>query len=207
MAKALPRLERALDRAATLATHVLDYGKTAEPEPERQSLPLKTAVAAAAEDAGLEPRGVRLVRRIPPGALIQADPDQLHRILVNLMRNARHAIQGARGEEAKGKVTVEAVIGPDGVILTIADDGPGIAPRVAERLFQPFVAGLGGGHGPGPRHRPRTGRQPRRRTDPGLHRSGGHDLPAGDPEGPGRALINRRRHGSSCRQRGDCGRG
>ena len=149
VAKALPRLERALDRAATLATHVLDYGKTAEPEPERQSLPLKTAVAAAAEDAGLEPRGVRLVRRIPPGALIQADPDQLHRILVNLMRNARHAIQGARGEEAKGKVTVEAVIGPDGVILTIADDGPGIAPRVAERLFQPFVAGSAGGTGLG----------------------------------------------------------
>ena len=149
VAKALPRLERALDRASSLATHVLDYGKTAEPEPERQSLPLKTAVAAAAEDAGLEPRGVRLVRKIPAGATIQADPDQLHRILVNLMRNARHAIQGARGDEAKGKVTVEAVTAGGATILTIADDGPGIPPRVAERLFEPFVAGSAGGTGLG----------------------------------------------------------
>ncbi|MEH6664631.1 MAG: HAMP domain-containing sensor histidine kinase [Brevundimonas sp.] len=149
VAKALPRLERALDRAAALSTHVLDYGKTAEPEPERQTLPLKTVVAAAAEDAGLEPRRVRLVRRIAPGAVIHADPDQLHRILVNLMRNARHAIQGARGDDARGKVTVEAVSGPDAVVLTIADDGPGIPPRVAERLFQPFVAGSAGGTGLG----------------------------------------------------------
>ena len=149
VAKALPRLERALDRASSLATHVLDYGKTAEPEPERQSLPLKIAVAAAAEDAGLEPRGVRLVRKIPAGAVIHADPDQLHRILVNLMRNARHAIQGARGDEAKGKVTVEAVTAGGATILTIADDGPGIPPRVAERLFEPFVAGSAGGTGLG----------------------------------------------------------
>jgi len=106
-------------------------------------------VAAAAEDAGLEPRRVRLVRRIAPGAVIHADPDQLHRILVNLMRNARHAIQGARGDDARGKVTVEAVSGPDAVVLTIADDGPGIPPRVAERLFQPFVAGSAGGTGLG----------------------------------------------------------
>ena len=149
VAKALPRLERALDRASGLARNVLDYGKTAEPEPERQPLALKTAVAAAAEDAGLEPRGVRLIRRIDKGARIQADPDQLHRILVNLMRNARHAIQTARGEDARGRVTVEAETIEDAVVLTVADDGPGIPPRVAEKLFQPFVAGSPGGTGLG----------------------------------------------------------
>lgn len=149
VAKALPRLERALDRASSLATNVLDYGKTAEPEPERRSLALRAAVATAAEDAGLEPRGVRLVRRIPAGARIDADPDQLHRILVNLMRNARHAIQTARGEDARGKVTVEAETSGEEAILTIADDGPGIPPRVAEKLFQPFMAGSAGGTGLG----------------------------------------------------------
>lgn len=149
VAKALPRLERALDRASSLARNVLDYGKTSEPEPERQTLALKTVVAAAAEDAGLEPRAVRLIRRIDKGARIQADPDQLHRILVNLMRNARHAIQTARGEAARGKVTVEATREGDAVVLTIADDGPGIPPRVAEKLFKPFVAGSAGGTGLG----------------------------------------------------------
>ena len=92
---------------------------------------------------------MRLVRKIPAGAVIHADPDQLHRILVNLMRNARHAIQGARGEDAKGKVTVGAVTAGGATILTIADDGPGIPPRVAERLFEPFVAGSAGGTGLG----------------------------------------------------------
>src|SRR5579863_2248248 len=57
----LPRLERALDRAVTLASNVLEYGRSEEPEPSIRPVPLRAALEAAAEDARLLPGGVELV--------------------------------------------------------------------------------------------------------------------------------------------------
>ncbi len=149
VAKALPRLERALSRAAALAQNTLDYGRSEEPAPVLARIPLRSALAAAAEDAGLERDGVRLDAKLPARAVIHADVDQLHRILVNLMRNARQAIQADVRRGGKGVVRVTAKTPDDRLILRIADDGPGIPDRIAERLFQPFVSGGGQGAGLG----------------------------------------------------------
>ena len=144
VARVLPRLERALGRAAALARNVLEYGRSEEPAPQKTRVVLTKALTVAAEDAGLEPDGVRLVKQLPARFAVEADPDQLYRILVNLMRNARQAIEadGGRPPERRGRgaVTVSA-FGEDGVcVVRIADDGPGIPPRLAERLFEPFVS-------------------------------------------------------------------
>ncbi|ALJ07609.1 MULTISPECIES: sensor histidine kinase [Brevundimonas] len=144
VAKALPRLERALSRAASLSRNVLEYGRSEEPAPQKTRVVLTKALTLAAEDAGLEPDGVRLIKQVPARFAVEADPDQLYRILVNLMRNARQAIEADPGRSperrGKGAVTVSA-FGQDGVcVIRIADDGPGIPPRLAERLFEPFVS-------------------------------------------------------------------
>lgn len=143
VAKALPRLERALGRAAALSRNVLEYGRSEEPEPHYQTLTLSTALAAAAEDAGLSPDGVTLKKDLPARFAVQADSDQLHRILVNLMRNARQAIEAdaSRGQRGRGTVKVSAEIIGDQVVIRIADNGPGISTRLAEKLFDPFVSG------------------------------------------------------------------
>ena len=144
VAKAMPRLERALSRAAALTRNVLDYGKSEEPEPVLTRIPLAAAAAAAAEDAGLETPGVRLARSIPARFAVTADSDQLHRILVNLMRNARQAIEAdaTRGDrKGKGTVRLTATLEGPSAILLIADDGPGIPQRLSDRLFEPFVSG------------------------------------------------------------------
>lgn len=145
VAKVLPRLERALGRAAALSRNVLEYGRSEEPQPQRVRIALAPALAAAAEDAGLTPDGVRLNKTVPARFSVQADPDQLHRILVNLMRNARQAIEGdtTRPVGRKGVVRV-TVAGDDGTCrIRIADDGPGIPSRLSENLFEPFVSGRG----------------------------------------------------------------
>ncbi len=147
VAKALPRLERALTRAAALTRNVLDYGKSEEPEPVLARIPLAAAVITAAEDAGLEPQGVRLVKAMPARFAVEVDADQLHRILVNLMRNARQAIEGDATRASAGKVggrgaiTVEAASEGGWNVIRITDDGPGIPPRLSDRLFDPFVSG------------------------------------------------------------------
>src|SRR5579871_255262 len=146
--QALPRLERALDRAIKLATGVLTYGKTEEPAPAPVALRLRTAVEAAAEDAGLTSEGVCLRSTIPAAAGVVADPEQLHRILVNLMRNGREAIQSDPGAGRKGVITIGVTEQEGQAVIRVADNGPGVPERVQERLFQPF-AGSGRPDGAG----------------------------------------------------------
>jgi signal transduction histidine kinase len=147
VAAALPRLERALDRAINLATGVLAYGKSEEAAPQPVELALRPAVEAAAEDAGLTDVGVRLENEIADDAVLTADPEQLHRILVNLLRNAREAIQDAA--EGRGAVKVSLTDGP-AAVLRVEDTGPGIPERARNTLFQPFVgSGRQGGTGLG----------------------------------------------------------
>lgn len=144
VAKAMPRLERALSRAAALTRNVLDYGKSEEPAPVLTRIPLSAAAAAAGEDAGLEITDVKLVRDVPPRMAVTADSDQLHRILVNLMRNARQAVEtdpGRGARKGRGAVRLSAANEDGFDIIRIEDDGPGIPPRLSERLFEPFVSG------------------------------------------------------------------
>jgi signal transduction histidine kinase len=145
VAQALPRLERALGRAITLASNVLALGSSEEPAPQKRATPARRAVEEAAEDAGLTAAGVRLELDVDAAAVLEADPDQFHRILVNLLRNAREAIEGAPDRGGVGKVRVS--LAEDGA-LRLADDGPGLPERARARLFQPF-AGSGRADGAG----------------------------------------------------------
>jgi signal transduction histidine kinase len=150
VAKALPRLERALDRALSLAQNVLNYGRSEEPPPAARRILLSPAVEAAAEDAGLTPEGVQLDSQVSARFQIAVDPEQLHRILVNLMRNARQAIEGMESRGGRGVVRVSAGREGGETVVRVDDDGPGLNERARQRLFQPFAgsaspggAGLG----------------------------------------------------------------
>jgi signal transduction histidine kinase len=139
VAQAFPRLERALDRAVALASHVLTFGNSDEPAPEKRPLPLRAALDAAAEDAGLSTDGVALSTLIGPAATVDADPEQLHRILVNLLRNAREAIGGVDERDGRGKVVAELRREGSNDVLRLADDGPGLPERARTHLFEPFA--------------------------------------------------------------------
>ena len=164
VAQALPRLERALDRAVRLAQNVMAYGKSEEPAPRPVQLALRPTAISAGEDAGLTPDGVALHIALPAGLEVRADPEQLDRILVNLLKNAREAIE-ATGRTT-GEVRLSADPYPTGVLARVQDDGPGVPERLRERLFQPFAgSGRPGGAGLGLGHRPRTRPRSWRRSD------------------------------------------
>ncbi len=150
VAQALPRLERALDRAILLASNVLTFGKSSEPAPDKHPISLRAALEAASEDARLSRRGVRLVIETPPGARVDADPEQLHRILVNLFRNAREAIDGVDGRAGVGMIRATLIQEEGQSRIRLTDNGPGLPERAMANLFQPFAgstrrggAGLG----------------------------------------------------------------
>src|SRR5437763_12145176 len=72
VSQALPRLERALDRAVKLASGVLAYGKTQEAAPEPRAVPLAAAIEAAAEEARLTERGIVLTVQVKAGGQVRA---------------------------------------------------------------------------------------------------------------------------------------
>lgn len=76
-------------------------------------------------------------------ALVLAERERLRQALRNLVANA------VRAAGAAGTVTVGWRDDAEGVHLEVRDDGPGIAPDVAARLFEPFQPGPGGGTGLG----------------------------------------------------------
>jgi len=68
---------------------------------------------------------------------VSGNPDELHRMVLNLLDNAvRHTPAGARIELHVRRVGEEAVV-------EVADDGPGIPPRLREQIFDRFVRGEG----------------------------------------------------------------
>jgi signal transduction histidine kinase len=128
---------------------VLAYGKSSEPAPQPAPTPLKAAVAAAGEDAGLADSGVRFVATVAEDAVAMVDPEQLNRILVNLMKNAREAIADA-AMKRPGEVRVSADRKAGQLVLKIADNGPGLPDRAKAHLFEPFTgSGRAGGTGLG----------------------------------------------------------
>ena len=139
VSQALPRLERALDRAVKLASGVLAYGKTQEAAPEPQIVGLAEALSEAAAEARLTDAGVKLASKIAAADQVFADPDQLHRILVNLLRNARQAIEHQEARTASGRIEVSLEALGGASLVRVSDNGPGVPDRIRERLFQPFA--------------------------------------------------------------------
>lgn len=135
-----PRLIDALDRAVALATKTLRYGKAEEEPPQRRRLALASLVADVAASALPEKAAVHFENRVPPDLEVDADPDQLFRILLNLVTNAREALLALPdGTRPQGRrLTVEAERKDGVVAIIVRDNGAGIAPRARERLFRPF---------------------------------------------------------------------
>jgi two-component system NtrC family sensor kinase len=67
-----------------------------------------------------------------PDARVLASPNQLKQIMLNLIANARQAMP------LGGTVRIEVRSVGDHVLASVTDDGPGIAPAVIERMFEPF---------------------------------------------------------------------
>jgi signal transduction histidine kinase len=137
-----PKLIVSLDRAISFLTETLKFGRAQEPPPMREKLPLKELADEVIEAAVLQATSrVVLFNHVPPETLVDADRDQLSRVLTNLLRNAIQAIEGAEdepGHMTEGHVTLSAW--REGSVLTIEvkDNGPGIPQRVRPRLFEAF---------------------------------------------------------------------
>lgn len=134
-----PRLVATLGRAIAFCEATLAYGRATERLPQRRMLPLAPLVADLAHLTDLAPeRGIVFEQDVAEELMIDADPDQLSRILVNLVRNAVQALSQAGAFEGEPRVTVSAWREGDTVLIDVKDNGPGIPGRLRAGLFTPF---------------------------------------------------------------------
>lgn len=134
-----PRLLHSIDKAVAFAESVLDYGRQSGTPPRPVPVDLRALVDESAIDAGLRghPR-IAWVNAVPDAITLRVDPDQLGRVLVNLMKNAREALEGAGDAVAAPCLTVSFAEGAEDYTISVADNGPGLLPRARENLFVAF---------------------------------------------------------------------
>src|SRR5689334_16858915 len=130
-----PKLMRALERAIAFCQSTLSYGGAQEAPPERKTIEVEPLIEEVHEALGLGlDVPIRWIVAVERGLTVEADHDQLFRVLVNLARDATRdqiRITGRR----EGSVAV----------IEISDTGPGVPEKAQAHLFQAFQGSVRSG--------------------------------------------------------------
>ena len=135
-----PKLMRSLERAIAFCQSTLSYGRAQEAAPDRRIIAVEPIANEVRDSLGLG-NGSRIewIDALERGLTIDADPDQLFRVLLNLVRNAAQALQSrAAPGVAVDQIRVMGRREGSVTILEVSDSGPGIAEKSRARLFEAF---------------------------------------------------------------------
>ena len=135
-----PKLMHALERAIALCQSTLSYGQAKEPPPDRRLVPLEPMVEEVRETLGLGPATpVRWVGAVERGLAVDADPDQLFRVLLNIGRNAVQALE-TRSPNDPGRDQIRVTGRREGTVavIEVSDTGPGLTEKAQAHLFEAF---------------------------------------------------------------------
>nr|WP_246473070.1 HAMP domain-containing sensor histidine kinase [Pelagibacterium limicola] len=134
-----PRLVTTLDKAIGFAQTVLDYGRQQVTPPRPRRFSLHALGNEAAQAAGLHGHPtIRFDNQVPETLDLKLDPDHVSRVLVNLFKNAREALEVMGEKTPDPAVVLTAGREGDQVRIVIADNGPGLPPRARDNLFVAF---------------------------------------------------------------------
>ncbi|SDR42717.1 His Kinase A (phospho-acceptor) domain-containing protein [Rhizobiales bacterium GAS113] len=141
----LERIQRNVRRCVRIIEDLLEFSR-------RQDLSLSPVAIdfwvkrQLGEQHGLD--DIKLVLDLRSGETIQADGERLRQAFVNILQNATHAIE-AQPRDGGGLLTVRTQVEGQHVVLSVADNGCGMAREVSARIFEPlfstkaFGVGLG----------------------------------------------------------------
>ena len=134
----VPKLIASLDRAISFCNSSLQFGGATEAPPRRELMRLKPLIDDVSESQGLPREGsIGFYADMEDSLRIDADRDQLFRVMSNLVRNAMQAIEGIEGK-TDGEIHVAAHREGRKVIVDVIDNGTGVPARARENLFKAF---------------------------------------------------------------------
>ena len=135
-----PKLMRSLERAIAFCQSTLSYGQVKEAPPDRRPVVLETLVEEVRETLGLTGESnVRWVGAVERALRVDADPDQLFRVILNLARNSLQALE-ARAPNDPGRDQLRVTGQREGavVVIEVSDTGPGVTDKARAHLFEAF---------------------------------------------------------------------
>ena len=135
-----PKLVNSITRAVSLCESTLAFGRAEEPAPTLTMVRLADVVADVFDSERLAVTEAQIVfcDAVPPMITVRADPDQLFRVLLNLVRNARQAISTSG---KPGEVRILAHEDEGSWWIEVSDTGPGLPEKAQQYLFTPFSGG------------------------------------------------------------------
>lgn len=142
-----PKLMRTLERAIAYCQSTLSYGRAQEAAPVRKRVALKSILAEVRDSVGLtSDTPIVWIDAVPADMRVDADPDQLFRVLLNLARNAVQAIEGMPGEaNGGGSVRVSGRREGTTSVIEVSDTGPGVPEKARAHLFEAFQGSVRAG--------------------------------------------------------------
>ena len=124
-------------RAGQIIRRLRDFVARGETERSIESLPKLVEEASALALVGAKEHGIRVRFDFNPDVdLVLADKVQIQQVALNLMRNA---VDAMAGWPRRDLIVTIMPADDDMALVSVADTGPGISPKIADQLFQPFV--------------------------------------------------------------------
>jgi PAS domain S-box-containing protein len=143
----LTQIHSEANRAAKIVRNLLAFVRRSSPGRGEANLNdlVQSAVALRAYELGVANIEllVECAEDLPP---VVVNREEIQQVLLNLLLNAEHAMKSAHG---RGQLRVRTRAAEPGVIAEVQDTGPGVAPAVARRIFEPFFSTKEVGQGTG----------------------------------------------------------
>jgi len=135
-----PKLVNSISRAVKLCETTLTFGKAEEPAPKLSILSLNELVddVFEAEQLTRSDGEIAFVSQVPDRFTLRADTEQLYRVISNLVRNARQALETA-AQSGEVRVSAQDVNGM--IEIIVSDTGPGLPDKARKHLFEAFQGG------------------------------------------------------------------
>lgn len=134
-----PKLVRTLERAIAFCQSTLSYGAAREPLPDRKTILVESVAADVRETLGLgQHEGITWVDAYDRSITIDADPEHLFRVLLNLARNAMQALEAFNADGMAHEIRLSGRREGSVTIIDISDTGPGVPQRARDNLFKAF---------------------------------------------------------------------
>jgi signal transduction histidine kinase len=146
------KLVSTLERAVAYCTTTLNYGAAREATPQRRPVEVADLIDEMRDALGLSQNtGIGWTEAVERGLTVDADPDQLFRVLLNLVRNAVQALESRpKGEGFPLQIRITGRREGTVAIIEVSDTGPGVPAKAREHLFEAFqTSGRPGGSGLG----------------------------------------------------------
>ncbi|NBV23607.1 MAG: hypothetical protein EBS05_17020 [Proteobacteria bacterium] len=130
------RISRQVARMTNMLNELLDFTRSTSSQLLLASVNYAEYVTALGDELGAEisDRAIQLhIERPLPEVVVRVEPQRLSRLFYNLVNNAVDEMKPG------GAVTIRAALQGNELVTEVQDSGPGIAPEIASRLFEPFA--------------------------------------------------------------------